>query len=126
MSVMSSTDAGASGRSRLDSSSSFNAYVTGHTTSSQGIVPGPEVISTGGGGLPFFVPTTTANYVDIFAAPNTAYLYIVRAVDAVTGTPTAYGTPDLATTVLFTDDPVVASSTFVKATHITELQTAVK
>ena len=84
-----------------------------------------EVLRTGGGGLPFFATTTTANYVDIFAAPNTAYLYIVRAVDAITGTPTAYSTPDLATTVLFTDDPVVASSTVVKAAHITELRTAV-
>ena len=32
---------------------------------------------------------------------------------------------DLATTVIFTDDPLVASTTLVKAAHVTELRTAV-
>ena len=84
-----------------------------------------ELLRTGGTGLPFFATTTGTSYVDIFAAPNTAYLYRVRAVDLVSGTSTAYSVLDLVTTVLFTDDPLVVSSTLVKATHITELRTAV-
>jgi hypothetical protein len=56
---------------------------------------------------------------------NTAYLYQVRAVDALGACPSAYGNVDLATTVLFTDDPLVAQLTQIKAVHVTELRTAV-
>ncbi|HEX3069491.1 MAG TPA: hypothetical protein VHX14_13050, partial [Thermoanaerobaculia bacterium] len=51
------------------------------------------------------------------------YLYQVRAADASTlGSPSSV---DLATTILFTDDPMSAGSTIIKAVHITELRTAV-
>ena len=84
-----------------------------------------ELLRNGGTGLPFFAPTGNTSYVDNFVAPDTAYLYRVRAVDSVSGAQTAYSAPDLATTVLFTDDPLVVLSMLVKAIHITELRTAV-
>jgi ELWxxDGT repeat protein len=57
-------------------------------------------------------------------APNTSYLYYVRAMDA-TGQTIAYGAADLATTILFADDPLVARSTRGRATHILQLRTAI-
>jgi YD repeat-containing protein len=68
-------------------------------------------------------PTTT-NFSDSTVAAGTAYLYRVRAVDAA-GNASGYSNVDLATTVLFTDDPLVAGSTLVKAQHLTELRQAV-
>ncbi|MGZ7042092.1 MAG: hypothetical protein ACXVH7_09915, partial [Thermoanaerobaculia bacterium] len=62
-------------------------------------------------------------FIDPGLTLNTTYVYFVRAVDA-----TNVGLPsnkDLATTMLFTDDPVVAGSTIVQAAHLTELRTAV-
>ena len=57
------------------------------------------------------------------ATANNAYLYRVRAVGA-TGTSgdSAY---DLATTVIFTEDPLVGGTTVIKAIHLAELRTAV-
>jgi hypothetical protein len=46
----------------------------------------------------------------------------VRAAD--TSTLGALSSVDLATTILFTADPVSAGSTVIKAVHITELRTA--
>jgi hypothetical protein len=53
---------------------------------------------------------------------NTAYLYKVRAVN---GGESPDSNIDLATTVIFTDDPLVAGTTAIQATHITQLRTAV-
>jgi hypothetical protein len=65
-------------------------------------------------------PSTSLN--DGGRTANTAYLYKVRAVN---GGESADSNIDLATTTIFTDDPLVAQSTLVKATHITQLRTAV-
>ncbi len=63
------------------------------------------------------------NFVDSSLTPNTTYLYQVRAADSSTlGSPSNV---DLATTILFADDPMSAGSTIIKAVHITELRTAV-
>lgn len=63
------------------------------------------------------------SFVDTSLLPNTTYLYQVRAADASTlGSPSSV---DLATTILFTDDPISAGSTVIKAVHVTELRTAV-
>ena len=63
------------------------------------------------------------SFVDSSLTPNTTYLYQVRAADASTlGSPSSV---DLATTILFTDDPVSVGSTVIKAVHVTELRTAV-
>jgi hypothetical protein len=61
---------------------------------------------------------------DVTVAANTSYLYIVRAIDA-SDDPSAFSSIDAATTVVFTDDPIIALSTNVKAAHFTQLRTAV-
>lgn len=77
---------------------------------------------------------STQGAVTIFsdaATPDTAYLYAVRAVFAGGGHSDYSGT-DLATTVIFSDDPLVGSNdahppaaTVIKAAHLTELRRAV-
>ncbi|MEO6486648.1 MAG: Ig-like domain repeat protein, partial [Thermoanaerobaculia bacterium] len=67
----------------------------------------------------------TTFFIDSTASPNTAYLYIVRAVDG-DGGRSSFSNVDLATTVMFTDDPVVAQTTVIKAVHVPELRTAVQ
>jgi hypothetical protein len=64
------------------------------------------------------------SYTDNPVSPATVYIYRVRAFSADL-TPGAYSTPDIATTVIFTDDPLVAQSTVVQGVHITELRNAV-
>jgi photosystem II stability/assembly factor-like uncharacterized protein len=54
---------------------------------------------------------------------NTSYLYKVRATGP--GGPSPVSNFDAATTTIFTDDPLVASSTAVKALHLTQMRTAV-
>lgn len=65
------------------------------------------------------VPGTTFNQT---VSANAAYLYRVRAVTA-SGT-SEDSDADLATTVMFTDDPLVTGSTVVKAGHFDQLRTA--
>jgi YD repeat-containing protein len=57
------------------------------------------------------------------AAPSAAYVYAVRAVKASTPSDPSIG--DLATTVIFVDEPTVSFTTSIKAQHITQLQAAV-
>jgi uncharacterized protein YkwD len=61
---------------------------------------------------------------DSTVTANTTYLYRVRAVDGADA-PSGFSNVDAATTVVFTDDPLVAFSTPVKAVHLTQLRTAV-
>ena len=56
------------------------------------------------------------------ASASTAYLYMVRAVNSGGSSPDS--TPDLATTVIFTDDPLVVTTTLIKALHLSQLRTA--
>ena len=56
-------------------------------------------------------------------SPGITYLYYVRAVNGF-GTSSAASAIDAATTIIFTEDPVVAGTT-VKAVHVTEIRTAV-
>ncbi|MDP9190153.1 MAG: M57 family metalloprotease [Acidobacteriota bacterium] len=65
-------------------------------------------------------PTVTFN--DGGRSANTAHLYKVRAVN---GGESGDSNIDLATTTIFTDDPLVAGTTQVKNTHISELRIAV-
>ena len=67
----------------------------------------------------------TNQFADFGLAPATTYLYEVRAVSA-SGTMSAFSNIDLATTVIFTDDPLTVASTAVKAVHLNELRQAVK
>lgn len=66
--------------------------------------------------------STSRSLTDTTATANTAYRYSVHAI-APSASP--YGAADLATTVMFTDDPLTASVMIVKAAHVTELRTAV-
>jgi len=57
---------------------------------------------------------------------NTAYVYRVQAfLDAAGNCPSAYSNIDLATTVIFTEDPLVGKETTIKALHIAEVRQAV-
>jgi hypothetical protein len=66
----------------------------------------------------------TTSLIDNTAAASTVYRYKVRAVDNAS-TPSADSNIDLATTVIFTDDPIVAGATPVKALHWSEVLSAV-
>lgn len=68
------------------------------------------------------MPAATYELIDSGAEAGKAYLYKVVAVKA--GVSSAFSNPDLATTVVFTDDPLTAGSITVKAAHMTQLQTA--
>ena len=68
--------------------------------------------------------STGTSFVDNTVSANTSYLYKVRGRDG-GGNPGPLSALDPATTVIFTDDPLVAGSTRIKAIHITQLRTAV-
>jgi hypothetical protein len=65
-----------------------------------------------------------ASYSDTTAAAGVSYVYKVRALDA-SSRRSQLSAPDIATTILFTDDPLVASSTRIKSAHVTQLRQAV-
>jgi hypothetical protein len=83
-----------------------------------------EVYRKGAGGSFTLIgsPTSTS-FTDTTASANTSYLYRVRARNAAgSSTDSAY---DLATTVIFTDDPLVPGVTVIRAIHLAQLRTAV-
>ncbi|HKO55110.1 MAG TPA: M12 family metallo-peptidase [Thermoanaerobaculia bacterium] len=92
------------------------------------IVPGSaryDVYRRGSvGDFAYVGQTTTTSFNDITAAPGTAYLYAVRSIDT-SNFASPLSSPDLATTVVFTDPTLVPLSTAVKAAHVNELRTAV-
>ena len=61
---------------------------------------------------------------DLGVLPGKSYLYRVRAV-ASPGTIGAFSNVDVATAIVFTDDPLLAGTTTMKAAHINELRSAV-
>jgi hypothetical protein len=67
---------------------------------------------------------TTTSFTDNSVTSVNAYLYRVRAADAV-GNLSAPGSIDVATAITFTDNPLTAGATVIKAQHITELRQAV-
>jgi len=68
--------------------------------------------------------SAVASYSDTTAAAGVSYVYQVRALDAASRR-SQLSAPDVATTILFTDDPLVAASTRIKAAHLTQLRQAV-
>jgi len=82
-----------------------------------------EVWRSSGG---VFAPAGTAPgaaFIDTVSA-GTTYRYQVRAINnASVASP--YSNYDIATTILFNDDPLIAMSTAIQAVHITQLRTAV-
>jgi YD repeat-containing protein len=84
-----------------------------------------EVIRSSNNSAYVTVATPTgASYSDPGLAANNTYLYRVRAMTA-GGVASNYSAMDPATTVMFTDDPLIARTTPVKAQHINELRVAV-
>ena len=70
------------------------------------------------------IVSTAANaYVDPGVTSGKAYLYRVYAVRG--GTASLASTPDFATNIAFTDDPVTGGVTTLKLVHLSELRTAV-
>jgi len=69
------------------------------------------------------IPVAVTNYGDTVPAGG-AYIYKVRAID-VSSRYSGYSTPDVATTKSFTDDPLAAHATKVKAIQVTELRDAI-
>ena len=65
----------------------------------------------------------TNSYVDAAISTDAAYVYKVEAV--ITGLSSSDSNPDLATTTTFSDDPLIAGTTVVRAIHLTELRTAI-
>ena len=82
-----------------------------------------QVLRNAGGGFSLISTVTSLSYTDSVVSPNTAHLYKVRAVTS--GLASHDSNIDLATTVIFTDDPLVAQTTTVKGVHLTEMRTAV-
>jgi Hydrazine synthase alpha subunit middle domain len=95
-------------------------------TASTGATPSTQYeISRASAGSPFATIHTTSatNFANTVAAGH-VYIYKVRAIDATAGM-SPYSLPDVATTFVFTDDPLVAQTTRVKALHLTELRQAI-
>jgi hypothetical protein len=68
--------------------------------------------------------SNTTSYNDNTVTAGASWLYKVRALDA-SSNASGYSPADAATTIMFTDDPLAAGSTKVKAVHLTELRQAV-
>ena len=78
--------------------------------------------STGGAFAQIGTPAG-APFLDNAVVANTTYLYRVRTIDGADSS--AFSATDPATTVFFTDDPLVPMATVINAVHITQLRTAV-
>jgi hypothetical protein len=91
-------------------------------------VPGAasyEVFRSSHGGAFVSVGTPTAAvYTDNAVSANTTYLYKARAI-ASDASQSDFSNVDAATTIVFTDAPIVPGVTIVKAAHLTQLRTAV-
>lgn len=68
--------------------------------------------------------TASTSFTDTTAIPNKSYVYRVRALDS-SSRASGFSAPDVATTIAFTDNPLVAGTTKVKLVHVTELRNAV-
>jgi hypothetical protein len=82
-----------------------------------------QIFRNSGSGFSLIGTAPTPAYNDLAVSPGAAYLYKVRAVTS--GLVSADSNIDLATTIIFTDDPLVPGTTVVKAVHVTEMRTAV-
>jgi hypothetical protein len=76
-------------------------------------------------GSPYSLQTTTPSTAfSQTVAAGATYVYKVRALNSAAGM-SGFSTPDAATTLSFTDDPIVPGTTPIRAVHITQLREAV-
>jgi hypothetical protein len=80
--------------------------------------------SASSGDFVSLIVTPLTSYSDSAVTPAAAYVYKVRAIDAASR-PSPFSAPDAAAARSFTDDPVGAGVTRIKAVHVTELRGAV-
>lgn len=78
--------------------------------------------ATSPGGYSSLIITTLTTYSDVSVVAERAYAYKVRAISPAFS---PFSTPDAATTYVFTDDPLIPSTTAVKAAHMIQLRQAV-
>jgi len=115
----------APGNLTATATSTFSVSLTWN--SSTGSVDHYEVQRSTNRNGPFTTLSPNASgtsYTDSSVTSNTTYIYRVRAVDA-QGNYSDFSNSDIATTIIFADDPLVAGVTVVKAQHLTELRQAV-
>ncbi len=67
-------------------------------------------------------PASTS-FSDLGVSAGKTYLYRVRTIDGLQTSP--FSNVKVATTIVFTDDPIVAGSTRIKAVHMSELRSAI-
>jgi hypothetical protein len=82
-----------------------------------------KAVASGAATLVCSPAAPTVSCTDSTALANTAYVYYV--VTLIGGTASANSLYDLATTVMYTDDPITVRTTPVKMVHVTDLRTAV-
>jgi hypothetical protein len=83
-----------------------------------------QIFRKAAGGVFVQVGTSmTLNFTDSPVAANSAFQYRVRAVNA--GGPSGDSASDLATTVMFNDDPLIAGTAVVQALHLAQQRTAI-
>lgn len=83
-----------------------------------------EPASSNNGPYTLVASPTVSDFTDSGLTADTTYLYMVKAVDGAS----TVGPPsniDLATSILYINDPIIAGSTAIKAVHVTRLRTAV-
>jgi chitodextrinase len=68
--------------------------------------------------------TASTSFSDSSLSSTTTYIYRVRSVDA-NGNYSDFSNTDIATTIVFTDDPLTVGVTIIKKDHVLELRTAV-
>jgi fibronectin type 3 domain-containing protein len=76
-----------------------------------------------GGAFAVIGTSSSTSYSDNNVSAGSAYLYSVRALNS--NGSSGDSSSDLATVILFTDDPLIAGATPVKAVHLSELRLAV-
>lgn len=101
-----------------------NATEVALTWSASPFATSYEIFRRSGSGSEANIGTSgTTAFNDAGAAASTAHLYRVRAVSS--GGTSTFSAPSLATTVVFTNDTLVAGSTLIQRAHLIELRSAV-
>jgi uncharacterized repeat protein (TIGR01451 family) len=81
--------------------------------------------ASGGSGYSLIGSSTTITYPDLQVSAGTSYVYQVRAIDG-SGSAGPPSNVDLATTIFFSDDPLIPQVTTIRAAHLSELRVAVQ